>query len=238
MSAFFRFRAVLAAALTAVVTAVVPAASADAARIRGTLKDLEVKVTSKPLGFTRIRIAAPSEAAARRSRSAALFLAVKDGESLPIPAPKEHQIITIEGLRFSPNIASWDSDAQVSFINADREPVTVSIDGEVLGTIDPGTQKTYVCSPGKPNRAVRVEEWSHMRALIYVGEVGVAGTPNPRGRFSIDAPRGTYELRVLTQDGVAFSTEVEVKNSDKDLGRLELGKTEAAGQWATEWPFG
>ena len=219
MSQLFRLRVVMGAAILGVALTSV----AEASRVRGTIEDLEVEVTGKVLGFTRTRVAVPAEAATRQLRSIALFLAVKDGESLPISPPTEHQNITIEGLRFSPNIASCASDAQVSFVNADREPVTLTIDGAPLDTIPPGEQKTYVCSPGKPVRDVRVVEWPHMRAMVYVGEVGVAGLVNDRGRFTLEAPKGLYELRVVSINGVASVREVRIENSGVDLGRFKLG---------------
>lgn len=218
MSKLFRFRAAFLVAVGLGVT-VEPV---EAAKVRGSFDNLEVSVAGKPLGLTRTRVAAPSEDAVRLRRNVALFLAVKNGESLPIPSPKKHQIITIDGLRFSPNIASCASDAQVSFVNADREPVSVLIDDSELGVIAPGAQKTYVCSPGKATRTVRIREWPHMRALVYVGEVGVAGLPSDRGRFSIDAPRGSYELQVIDRDGLIINREVKVDGRDVDLGKLDV----------------
>ena len=206
--------------------AMVLSRAAEAARVRGTLRELNVEFSGKLLGFTRTRVAAPAESIEERRLPVALFLAVKNGESYPIPAPTEHQIITIDGLRFTPNIASCASDAQVSFVNADREPVTLTVDGRELGTIAPGAQKTYVCSPGQPNRVVRVVEWPHMRAAVYVGDIGVADVPNERGRFAIEAPRGTYELRVVAKDGVVLAQDVTIEKRDVDLGRLEVAGPE------------
>ena len=207
--------AVLAALLVGILTL-----PAEAARVRGSLKELDVEVTGRLLGFTRTRVAAATPNAQRRKRSVALFLAVK--ESLPIDTPTEHQIITIEGLQFSPTVATCASDAQVSFVNRDRDPVTLTVGGVELGTIPPDAQKTYPCSPGDATRVVRVVEWPHMRATVYVGEVGVAGTPDDRGRFSIDAPKGSYELRVIGADGVLMTKEVDVDKRDVDLGNLAV----------------
>lgn len=210
-----------------VATIAILAPGAEAARVRGSISDLELKVTGRMLGFTRTRVAAPVKSATRRKQAVALFLAVKDGESLPIPMPTKHQIITIEGLQFMPDIASCASDAQVSFVNADRDPITLTIDGAELGSIAPGAQKTYPCSPGEPVRIIRAVEWPHMRAMVYVGEVGVAALPDRWGRFNIDAPRGVYELRVLTRDGVLKTREVEVERRDVDLGKLDLAKSDS-----------
>ena len=218
MSKLFRLRSVLLSTVAIAATAT----AAEAARVRGSIRGPQIEVTGKLLGFTRTRVAAPAEGSTRQERPVALFLAVKNGESLPIPAPTKHQIITLDGLRFSPNIASCASDAQVSFVNADREPVTLTVDGTELGTIAPGAQKTYVCSPGRADRVVRVKEWPHMRALVYVGEVGVADVPNDRGRFSLQAPRGVYELKVVSLAGVVMERDVTIEKSDVDLGRLEV----------------
>ena len=220
MSQLFRLRVALAATLGLISVVGV----AQAARVRGSIRDQEVTVTGKLLGFTRTRVAPPVPSATTRIRPKAIFLAVKDGESLPIPPPIEHQIITLEGLRFSPNIASCASDAQVSFVNADRKAVTLTIDGNDFGTIGPGAQKTYVCSPGKASRVVRVHEWPHMRAMVYVGEVGVAAVVNDRGRFKLDAPRGSYELRIIALDGVVLARDVKIERRDLDLGVLEVAK--------------
>ena len=225
MSDLFRLRAVLRAPRTAATVVGLCAlalvgGAAHAAAVKGTLRGLEVEVTSTLLGFTRTRVAPPAEWALRRERPVAVFLAVRDGESFPIPEPSDHQIITIEGLRFVPNIASCASDAQVSFVNADQGDVTVTIDGRPLGTIPPGGQKTYVCSPGATNRIVRVTEWPHMRAMVYVGEVGVAGAPDERGRFKVELPQGKYELRVVTIDGAVMTREIEIERRDVDLGKL------------------
>ena len=110
MSKLFRFR--VAVGILTASGAIGLSFSADAARVRGTLGELEVAVTGKLLGFTRTRVAPAAKDGALRRRDTALFLAVKNGESFPIPAPTEHQIITIDGLRFSPNIATCASDAQ------------------------------------------------------------------------------------------------------------------------------
>ena len=218
MSQLFR----LPGAGTTVALLILVTGVAEAARVRGSIRDQETEVAGRLYGFTRTRVARPARAVTSKIRTTAVFLAVKDGESLPIPAPVEHQVITLDGLRFSPNIASCASDAQVSFVNADREPVTLTIDGAPLGTLGPGAQKTYVCSPGKPTRVVRVREWPHMMAVVYVGEVGVAGLVNDRGRFVLEAPRGSYELRAITLDGVILSRDVTVERRDIDLGTLKI----------------
>ncbi len=196
-----------------------------AARVKGTISVAETSRVGNRIGFARKRIVTLPPSATLSKPAVALFLAVEDGNSLPIPAPTAHQSITIEGLKFSPNIASCASDAQVSFVNADRDAVTVTVDGEAFATVEPGAQKTYVCSPGQPLRVIRVEQWPHMQALVYVGEVGVAAVPDDRGRFTFDAPQGDYELRVIGRDGIVLRQKVTVANNDLNLGQLDVGVT-------------
>ena len=224
MSALFRLFVIVSTGslLGAFVVTGAPAV-ARAARVRGAIDAVARPTAALRTGFTRKLIVPNPESAPRRKPDVALFLAVKDGESFPIPAPTKHQRVTVVGLEFSPSIASCASDAQVTFYNAERESLSLTVDGEDFGDVAPGATKTYVCSPGQPLRIIRVKQFPHMQAVVYVGEVGVAAVPDDRGKFSFEAPKGKYELRVLGRDGIVLKNEVTVDDSDLNLGRLDVG---------------
>ncbi len=200
--------------------------SVEAAQVRGSIKaPPKPVVTGKEGGYARTQVSAPAKALAEKKRDVALFLLSK--ESLPIPAPTEHQKIVIHGRRFVPDVAACAVDAQVVFENQERDAVTVVVGGTKVGPIAPGESAAYTCSAGKPEdpRVVRVDGIRHMSALVYVGQIGVPARPNDVGYFTISAPQGTYELQYLTEAGIVARKPVEIQRSDVNVGAEDLAQS-------------
>lgn len=198
----------------------------EAAQVRGSIKAPPEPVdVGKEGGYARTQVSAPAKALSEKKRDVAMFLFSK--ESLPIPTPTEHQKIAIHGRRFVPDIAACAVDAQVVFVNQEREPITVVVGGSKVGPIAPGESAPYTCSAGQPEdpRVVRVEGIRHMSALVYVGQIGVPARPNELGYFSISAPQGTYELQYLTEAGIVARKPVEIQRSDVNVGNEDLAQT-------------
>jgi hypothetical protein len=206
--------------------AALPSAEASAAQVRGSVQLPARALEAQVVGYTRTRLVAPSRAVVRPA--VALFLKVKD--SLPLPAVTQHPTVRLYGLTLSPEVVSCAVDGKVTFQNDEPMPVTVRVGQDSLETIAPGEARTYECTAGskaEDHRPVRVVGWRHMRGVVHVGEVGVAGLTGPEGDFALSAPVGRYELQVITSDGVAQRVDVEVRGADVDLGRLVVGAAEA-----------
>lgn len=191
---------------------------AFAAEVKGVVDAPPSAVTGgRTLGYTRTRVAAPSVASTSRRADVAVLLLVET--SLPIPVVTEPYKVAIAGLRFSPSVAACVIDQKVAFTNSDRAPITLLIDQKPFAQLAPGETRAWDCAtPGLAK--VRVKEWPHMRATLFVGELGVAVQPAATGAFSIQAPQGKYELQVLGEEGPIVKRKVEVVKGDVDLGRI------------------
>jgi hypothetical protein len=203
------------------------AAGAGAANVRGTVVPGVAKHTSEVVGYTRTRILSPGKLSTRPD-DLALFLKVKS--SLPLPAPNTTALLELSGYRIAPQVAACAVDGKVQIKNSGSVPLTVKI-GEQNLTIGPGETGEYPCVVGKGGdelRNLRVAEWPYARAVVFVGEVGVAGMPNEKGAFSLPASPGKYELLVIGLNGMASSKEVDLAKVDVDVGTIDLSGGEEA----------
>lgn len=204
-----------AAALFAVSTTASPT---QAAPVRGKVEALPTtQRVDSMMGYTRTRVAGPAKTAVA-GEDYALFLKVL--ESLPIPKPEESPRVEVRGLRLVPHVAACATDGQLVFVNTQAISVTLKLAGEEVA-LAPGDTYTYECTAGEPQRRVRVKEWPHIRGLVYVGEVGVAGRVDDRGAFTLVAPDGKYELLLMTRDGVVAKRPVEIAGSSVDVGTID-----------------
>ena len=192
---------------------------AEAAELRGKVERAAQDERYKQLGYVRTRTTQPRDDL-EREESVALFLKVV--ESPPIEAAEEVQTLAIRGTELVPGVATCAVDGKVVIVNQDAWPVEVEVDGESLATIPPGEERTYECSAGKTERMVRFPAWRHAHGLIYVGEVGVAAKVDDRGRFSLRAPRGTYELLAVTPRGVRTTRPLVVDSFYVNVGTLSI----------------
>jgi hypothetical protein len=199
--------------------------AAVAAQVRGSVSAGPVQDHRSRLGYTELQVTAPARGA-RPAADVVVFLRSK--ESLPIPPPTEHMVIAVEGLRFTPQVAACAVDGRITFENREHEPITVKVGESAVGPILPGGTAEYVCSAGEPEelRPVRVEKWRHAFAAVFVGASGVAGRPNDRGGFSLAAPQGTYELQLITADGIKHRRPVQIERQDVDIGAVDLTRSE------------
>lgn len=168
-------------------------------------------------------MAAPARVQATKRADIAVFLAVK--ESLPIPAPTEPFRVQITGLRFVPAVAACVVDGKVSFTNDQLGPVTVLVEQKPVLELKPGETQTYDCtSTDKQVRRIEIKEWPHMRASLFTEAVGVVAQPTPGGAFALQAPKGKYELRVVTADGLIEGAQqsIELDKTDVDVGHLRV----------------
>lgn len=209
----------LAASAVAVLMAPLKSPPATAAPVRGKIQAQRPEATTERLGYTRTQVAAPSERAAGQIADTALFLKVE--ESLPIPQPTEVNAIEVAGLRLVPNVATCAVDSAVRFVNSQKTEVTLKIGDDEI-PLAPGASHDHECTAGNPQRTIRVKEWPHIRGLLYVGEVGVAGRPDARGSFNLIAPDGKYELLFIGRDGVLASRPVRIKGGSVDVGTVAL----------------
>ena len=203
--------------------------TAHAGKVRGEIDPPVVSIKERSLGYTRTRIGAPNKTFVARRAPVALFL--KANKSHSIPAPKEHQKIRARGYTLVPDVAACAVDGKVTFINEEKETITVTVDGASFATLKAGESRDYECTVGQDvaeQRKVQIKEWSHTGATVYVGPIGVAGTPDEKGDFEIEAPQGQYELQVVGRDGILFTKEVTLEGkSNANVGKIELGpKTE------------
>jgi hypothetical protein len=208
------------------------AAEASAAKVQGSVARPPRRAVGAALGYVRPRVAAPAPVDDRRDL--ALFLAGE--ESLPLPPPPPPPEVRVHGLAVSPEVVACAVDGKIVFVNGESSPIRLTVGPTDLGEVPPGERRTYECvADGAAGelRAVKVAGWRHLRAAVFVGEVGVAGALAPDGSFSISAPEGRYKLRVVTDDGVALERPVAVK-ADVDLGALQLEGAVDAAQAAGE----
>jgi hypothetical protein len=196
-----------------------------AAEVRGAIPVDPVPVDPKSVpvvpGYVSLRVAQPAPAQQSRVRDYAVFLQVED--SLPLPAPTETPTVRIRGFELSPRIVSCPVDAPVTVVNESRRAFEVEVGGRSLATLAPGERADWVCAAGAEGAVIEpitVVGHPFMRASVYVGEVGIAATPDAAGRFALEAPAGTYRLWVIGEDGVESDRPVEVAGRDVDLGRL------------------
>ncbi len=199
-------------------------APAQAAQVRGKLDPQSVSVSpaKRQLGYvtTRVAAAAPAKNAVFQG---AVFLKVKD--SLPLEPAKEPLKLVFSGLQFSPAVATCQVDGQVIFRNEDTSAVTIKLAGNKVTTIQPSTEHTYECKAADVKEGglqIRVGEWAHVRALLFVGETGVATHTQPDGRFSLSAPKGSYDLLIYGSQGLLTRQEVTIEQSDVNLGTIKL----------------
>ena len=201
-------------------------AAARSAPVRGRVAAPPRPVHSEVLGYTKTRVGGPSPLLKTQVSDTALFLKVQT--SLPIPKPEQHPRVEIRGLQLVPSVAACAVDGKVTFVNLQPEVITLRLAGRADVRLQPEGTFDYECTAGEPARRARVAEWPHMRGLVYVGEVGVAGAPDPTGSFVLSAPDGQYELLVLNRDGVVTSKPVEVKGASVDVGAIELAAAPGA----------
>lgn len=208
--------------LAAWVAALLFPAVAAAAQVRGVVDAPPSASVRGTLGYTRTRIAAPSQSSQSRRADVALYLMVK--ESLPIAPPDGPFPVAISGLRLQPSVAACVIDGKVSFTNHENVTMTVLIERKPFAELAPGQSKTYECNAVERDaRTVQIKEWPHIRGVVFVGELGVVGQPNSNGAFSLIAPQGKYQLKVIGENGVLSERAIEVK-ADVDLGRIDLSK--------------
>jgi hypothetical protein len=204
--------------------ALLASASASASEVRGNVYVPPPSSADVTIGYARTRVASPSSAARTARGDAALFLKVK--ESLPLPPPTTKWPLKIEGLRFSPQVATCAIDETIELTNNDPAPLTVMV-GKTALNVAPGQTVPYQCQTGGLY-TLRVPEWPHMRGLVYIGEVGVSGVPREDGKFALSAPQGTYDLIVVGADGPVATVPVTVEKKDVDLGQLGTPPPELA----------
>jgi hypothetical protein len=195
---------------------------ATAAQITGEVKAGNVPIVERKLGYTQTRIVAISSALRNKKEDLALYLEVKN--SLPLKSPTERRVIRIYGRAFSPTVTACVVDEAIVFANDDRKTITVLINDQVIGMVEPREELTHKCEV-KGLGHVRIKEQKHARATIFVGTTGVASRPDATGRFTMAAPEGTYELKVINATGVVQTTQVEIGAEDIELGLLGAEQT-------------
>lgn len=196
------------------------APNAQATQVSGRLAPVPADTALGLLGYSRTRVAMPSAEARARRADLAVFLKVRD--SLPLPESTARWTVEITGSRLVPEVVSCAVDEVVEFTNRERRRVSLSINGVAVAVLDPGASAPYSCRDG--GRAViKLAEMPFAEGVLYVGEsVGIAGRPDANGRFNLDAPKGTYELRVLGSWGVMATREVNIDRTDIDLGLVDI----------------
>ncbi len=182
--------------------------------------DVEVS-TPRVAGYVRTPVAEPSTRFQSRTVQTTLFFKAVD--TLPIPAPDRPYQVVIDGYRFLPAVSSCAVDGKLEILNRHPMPLTLKLDTEDIGPVNPGEAIVHTCTAGPKGDAIRtlsVVEHPFIRGSTFVGEVGVAVLPEPNGRFSASLPQGQYELLVVTSESVIHREAVEVQGSRRvmDLG--------------------
>lgn len=197
-----------------------PASVARAAEVRGVVALSPEATRVQTLGYTRTRVAAPSPLMRAPVGDSAVFLRVK--ESLPLPAPSAKWGLEFTGLRMSPAVVACAIDESLVITNKDKAPITVVVGSETLEKLAPGASLTYLCQQAGWQK-MRVVEWPHVRAELFVGEVGVVALPGPDGKFAMTVPQGTYTLEIVTMGGGRVEVPVVMAGKDVDVGRVGPG---------------
>jgi hypothetical protein len=199
---------------------VTAASGAHGAQLIGRVGAVPMEPAPTFLGHSRTRVAMPSAELRTRRTDLAVFLKVRD--SLPLPESTARWSVEIIGAQLVPEVVSCAVDELVEFTNRERRPVTISVGGTILARLEPGASAPFTCRDGG-RVAMKVNEMPFIEGSVYVGEsVGIAGRPDANGRFSLPAPKGTYELRVLGPRSVLVTREVTIGATDLDLGSIDV----------------
>ena len=208
---------------------------AQAARVTGAIDVYEAAQTGRVLGHYRVRIVEVPEPALSRA-AAVVFL--QPVASLPIPPPKERPRIYHRHLALTPKAIGCHSTGSVEVVNEDKGPVTIlyraggATTSSATATIGKGDKALIPCGdPGEMD--VGVKEWPHERATVVVGLSGVMQLAGPDGKFDLEAPPGTYRLRVFANGAWIYDRPLEIPHDgpkgpavvDVPIGR---GRTVAA----------
>lgn len=202
---------------SAVLTAAV-GAPVRAAEVRGTIVMPSELPEAQGLGFTRARVTAPSAAYRALRREAVVFFEAKD--TLPLPTPSARWKLRISGQKVEPRVLACAVDEQIELVNDDPRPLTVRVGAEKLEPLKAGATLTYLCQQPGP-KPIRVAEYPHAGAELFVGEVGLVAPLAADGRFAVQAPPGTYTLVVYDVGGRAHEAPVTVQQTPLDVGRIE-----------------
>ncbi len=198
----------------------VGAQSALGAQISGRVSSPPAAGPPSVLGYSRALVALPSAESRSRRADLAIFLKVRD--SLPLPEAEVVWKVELVGNELRPRVVSCALDDVVEFTNHERRSVTISVGGTLLGKLEPNASMPFPCRQGG-RAAVTVSEMPFLEGSLYVGEsVGIAARPDATGRFVLEVPKGTYELRILGHFGALSTKEVAVDRADVDLGTLEI----------------
>jgi hypothetical protein len=211
-------RARVVAAFVSVAAASAAGLPARAAEVRGTIAMPSELPEAQGLGFTRARVTAPSAAYRALRREAVVFFEAKD--TLPLPTPSARWKLRISGQKFEPRVLACAVDEQIELVNEDPRPLTVRVGNEKLEPLKAGASLTYLCQQPGP-KPIRIAEYPHAGAELFVGEVGLVAPLAADGRFSVQAPPGTYTLVVYDLGGRAHEAPVTVQQAPLDLGRIE-----------------
>lgn len=206
--------------------AAAPVRAALAAEVRGVVSIAAEPARVADLGYVRTRVAVAAPAYRSPASETAVFLRVK--ESLPLPPPSAKWAVRFTGLRLAPAVMACAIDESLVLTNDEKTPITVTVGAETLQPIAPGASLTYLCQQAGWQK-VRVAEWPHVRAELFVGEVGVVAVPGADGKFVMNVPQGTYTLEVVSVGGGRIEVPVTVGTTNVDLGRLEANNNPADG---------
>lgn len=204
--------------------AAAPVRAALAAEVRGVVSIAAEPARVADLGYVRTRVAVAAPAYRSPASETAVFLRVK--ESLPLPPPSAKWAVRFSGLRLVPAVMACAIDESLVLTNDEKTPITVTVGAETLQPIAPGASLTYLCQQAGWQK-VRVAEWPHVRAELFVGEVGVVAVPGADGKFVMNVPQGTYTLEVVSVGGGRIEVPVTVGTTNVDLGRLEANHNPA-----------
>lgn len=181
--------------------------------------------TPTPPGYVRLPVTAPSPSYERRVPSSALFLQVV--ESLPITPPEAPIVLRLEGGRLSPDVVSCAVDEKLSFLNGEDRAVQIRVGEQLLAPVPRGESVEWTCTAsnqGATMKPIRVEELPWVRATVFVGEVGVAVLPSRDGRFSLEAPKGSYKLLWIGREGVIAERELTVESRGVEVPPFTRGE--------------
>lgn len=202
-----------------------------AAEVRGILapKRAPRSVPSAAPGYVRVPLTRPNPAFVSVRVDRAVFL--RSIESLPIAPPTEPARLRIRGEEVSPSVVSCAVDGKVEISNDDAVAYDLTIAGQTIGAVEPGSAMEYTCAAGASGPGLielQAAARPYIRAKIYVGEIGVAAALGTDGRFRLTAPDGSYRLLWVTALGVEGRMDVDIAGRDVDVGALGGNSTEEA----------
>jgi hypothetical protein len=136
----------------------------------------------------------------------------------------------LHGLRIDPRVVVVAAGASMLLKNSDRSPHTLTIEGGVMSStaLPAGASRTVKLGTAGVF-AVRDEDFPHIEGTVVVVSTPLATVADGQGNFKIDAPEGTYTLRVFYRGQWVLTQPLTLAGRSADVV-LSIPSTTAGGR--------